>query len=59
MFLELSMSMERIFRGCYLASMDFGNEIIKNETGKSPIKFSKKEKEAISFYSELFQLKAA
>jgi hypothetical protein len=59
MFLELAMSMKRIFRGCFLASMDFGNEMIKNEAGKSPIKFSKKEKEAIGFYLELFRLKEA
>ena len=49
--------MRRIFRGCYLASLDFANEWCKREGKKQPIKLTKKEIEEASYYLELFRPK--
>jgi hypothetical protein len=56
-FFELCLSMRRIFRGCYLASLDFANEWAKRDGKKPPVKLTAEEIEQIGYFTEVFSIK--
>lgn len=54
----VSRAVRKAFRGCYFASMDYGNSFLL-EPSKPRVRFTRKQKDEISLFAHFFELREA